>query len=67
MQTSVRQRNSARDSFLVINFTGVRCTMSPAQKRARARFPVRGLAWAGSSPSLFIPFLFLFADRLGNL
>jgi hypothetical protein len=67
VQTSVKHSNSVRDSFLVINFIEGLCTKSPTQARARACFPVRGLARAGLSPSLFIPFLFLFADRLRNL
>jgi hypothetical protein len=35
--------------------------------RARGRvFPVRGLARAGLSPLLFIPFLFCFSTRLSK-
>jgi hypothetical protein len=57
------QVNSGKDSLQVFRIDEVLCAKSPA----RACFPIRGLAWAGLSRSLFILFLFLFLLGLGNL
>jgi hypothetical protein len=62
-----------RDSEIVLRvlywlFKSPRVSAQIVQRgRARARFSVRGLAWAGFSPSLFIIFPFLFLPGLGNL
>jgi hypothetical protein len=60
---SVKHRNSAMTPFQVVQIGRDLCAKMPT----RARFPVRGSAWAGLSPLLFIPFLFLFLPGLGNL
>jgi hypothetical protein len=63
---SGRHMNSVVTSFWVFQIVGVLCARSPARARASARFPVRGPARARLSPLLFIPFLFLFIQGLGN-
>jgi hypothetical protein len=63
VQTSVRQRNSSRDSFPVIQITE-----GPAQKTSASGRVLPGLGPGQASFSLviFILFLFLFSTRLGN-
>jgi hypothetical protein len=65
VQTSVRQRNSARDSFPVIQITEGPAQKSSASARGRVS-PGLGPGQASFSLVLFILFLFLFSTRLGN-
>jgi hypothetical protein len=56
-----------KDSYLVIQKAEVLYVKPPTQARAWACFSVCGLARAGLSPLLFIPFLFLFLSDLEKL
>jgi hypothetical protein len=58
--------NSARDSFLNVQTVKGVYSKLLAWARERARFPVLGPTRTESSPTLFIIFLFLFPDNLGN-
>jgi hypothetical protein len=60
VQTSVKQMNSARDSFSVIQITEGLCASLPTRARVGAGFPC---TWAGSGwiqPSTIHPFPFSF-------
>jgi hypothetical protein len=59
--------NSAQGFLTGYSTAEVLCAKLISWARARARFPVRGLSWAGLSPLLFNLFPFLFLPGLGNL
>jgi hypothetical protein len=66
VQMSVRHWNSGKDSLRVFQIARVLCANLTPRAPVGARFPRRGLTWAGFNPLLFIFFPFLFLPDLEN-